>query len=79
MFRHCYNYSGGFKMYAALQRGISWLKQKTGVAVNPIEDIAIEAPMENLISKLPGWIIQNTSTCRCLVLKEFVPKTTERH
>ena len=61
-------------MYAAWQRGISWLKQKTGVAVDPIESITIKAPMEKLIPILPGWIIQNTSTYRCLVLKEFDTK-----
>lgn len=65
-------------MYASLQRGISWLKQKTGAAVDPIDDITIEAPMEKLISKLPGWIIQNTSTYRCLVLKEFDTKDHEK-
>ena|GEM_PF-4416174 len=65
-------------MNATLQRGISWLKTKIGLASDPIEGITIEAPMETLISRLPGWIIQNSGNNRCLVVKEFCTKDEEK-
>ncbi len=61
-------------MQTALQRGITWLKRITRPEVDPIETITVEAPMETLVSKLPDWIIQDATSDRCLIIKEFNAK-----
>jgi hypothetical protein len=59
---------------AALQRGITWLKRITKTEVDPVESITVEAPIDMLVSKLPGWIIQDEPNNRCLIIKEFHSK-----